>query len=145
MYEDEQANRDSVALAERMGVTTGGHLNMDPEQWSACCKRSKATGNPSPSELTSCIGLITWFSLTYSNLHGFRIHQGGQLDSAGYNYIEMCRRDIQSCKGHILQYRPMAMGCTLHQESKALVKLRVQVICDSFIHDIIFFCSAACS
>jgi hypothetical protein len=40
VYDDEQKNRDSVDLAERMGVTQGGNLNMDEAQWSACCELS---------------------------------------------------------------------------------------------------------
>lgn len=38
VFAEEQTKPESVKLAERMGVTTNGHLNMDAEQWSACCK-----------------------------------------------------------------------------------------------------------
>ncbi|KAH8082326.1 guanine-N(7)-methyltransferase domain-containing protein [Filobasidium floriforme] len=36
VFAEEQTKPESVKLAERMGVTTNGHLNMDAEQWSAC-------------------------------------------------------------------------------------------------------------
>lgn len=36
VYAEEQDNPESASLAEKMGVTTNGEINMDAEQWSAC-------------------------------------------------------------------------------------------------------------
>ena len=38
VYAEESLNPESAQLAERMEVTRNGALNMDPEQWSACCE-----------------------------------------------------------------------------------------------------------